>query len=330
MNFKFERTDLYLILLYLGLAVPIGLLDWDYDSWSDAFFERAAYVIYNFITLYVLVFVLLAKYLPERRFVEFFIWALTFLAFMGLVTIQSICLIYNCVNDPWSLHAIFQGSLIRVEDIGLLAAFIGGKKIYDAQMRYVKMEKARKESELQSLKNQIDPHFLFNNLNTVDALIDSDPSAAKIYINKLSQLYRYLIGNKELDVVPIEDELAFAQNYIYLITCRFGSTFQFSFENHLPAGAAYLIPPGALQTLLENIVKHNQASSESPIVSRIVLQADRVEVSNKIQRRNHPVDSTGTGLSNLKARFAGLTEQTIKITSNGTFTVELPLIKEVD
>ncbi|MBX2876994.1 MAG: histidine kinase [Saprospiraceae bacterium] len=330
MNFKFERTDLYLILLYLGLAVPIGLLDWDYDSWSDAFFERAAYVVYNFITLYVLVFVLLAKFLPERRFVAFFIWSLSFLAFMGLVTIQSICLIYNCVNDPWSFHAIFQGSLIRVEDVGLLAAFIGGKKIYDAQMRYIKMEKARKESELQSLKNQIDPHFLFNNLNTVDALIDSDPSTAKVYINKLSQLYRYLISNKDFDVVPIEEELEFARNYIFLINCRFGGTFRFSFQNQLPEQSSYLIPPGALQTLLENIVKHNQASMESPIESQILLQADRVQVSNKIQQRNHPVDSTGTGLSNLKARFAGLTEQAIKIRSNGTFTVELPLIKEVD
>ncbi|NRB46062.1 MAG: histidine kinase [Saprospiraceae bacterium] len=330
MNFNFERTDLYLILLYLGLAVPIGLLDWDYDSWTDAFFERSAYVVFNFITLYVLVFVLLAKFLPERRFVAFFFWTLIFLALMGLVTIQSICLVYNCVNDPWSFQAVFQGALIRVEDVGLLAAFIGGKKIYDAQMRYVKMEKARKESELQSLKNQIDPHFLFNNLNTVDALIDSDPSAAKIYINKLSQLYRYLIGNKDLDVVPIEEELAFAQNYMYLITCRFGDTFQFSLENKLAAGASYLIPPGALQVLLENIVKHNQASLDSPILGRIVLQADKVIVSNKIQERNHPVDSTGTGLNNLKARFAGLTEQAIRITSNGTFTVELPLIKEVD
>ncbi len=330
MNFKFERTDLYLILLYLGIAVPIGLLDWDYDNWTDAFFERSAYVIYNFITLYVLVFILLAKFLPKKRFIEFFIWTLFFLALMGLVTIQSICLVYNCVNDPWSWQAIFQGALIRVEDVGLLAAFIGGKKIYDAQIRYVKMEKARKESELQSLKNQIDPHFLFNNLNTVDALIDSDPGAAKVYINKLSQLYRYLIGNKELDVVPIEEELEFAQNYIYLITCRFGNTFQFSFENHLPAGVSYLIPPGALQTLLENIAKHNQASMESPIESRIILQEDRVQVSNKIQARRHPVDSTGTGLSNLKARFAGLTDRPIQITSNGIFTVDLPLIKEVD
>jgi len=330
MNFKLERTDLYLILLYLGLAIPIGLLDWDYDSWLDAIFERAAYVVYNFITLYVLIFILLARFLPERRFAAFFIWAICFLALMGVITIQTICLIYNCVNDPWSLQSIFQGALIRVEDVGLLAAFIGGKKIYDTQLRFIKMEKARKESELQSLKNQIDPHFLFNNLNTVDALIDSDPNTAKVYINKLSQLYRYLIGNKDLDVVPIEEELEFAQNYIYLISCRFGDSFQFIFEDQLPKNASYLIPPGALQILLENIVKHNEASNESPIKSTIIITPDHVLVSNKIQKRNRAVDSTGIGLRNLQARFAGLTEEAIQIRSNDTFTVELPLIKEVD
>lgn len=330
MNFKFERTDLYLILLYFGFALPIGLLDWDYDNWTDAIVERLTYVGYNFITLYVIVFVLLAKFLPERKFVIFFIYALAFLFLMGFVTIQTICLIYNCVNDPWSLFSIFQGSLMRVEDIGLLAAFIGGKKIYDAQMRFVKMEKARKESELQSLKNQIDPHFLFNNLNTVDALIDSDPNTAKVYINKLSQLYRYLIGNKDLDVVPIEEELEFAQNYIYLITCRFGDSFQFIFEDQLLKDTSYLIPPGALQILLENIVKHNEASNESPIKSKITITPDKVQVSNRIQKRNRAVDSTGIGLSNLRVRFAGLTEQAIQIRSNGAFTVELPLIKEVD
>lgn len=87
MNFKFERIDFYLILLYLGFVVFIGLLDWDYDNWMDVFFERVVYVIYNFIIFYVLVFVFLVKFLLERRFVEFFVWVLFFLVFMGLVII---------------------------------------------------------------------------------------------------------------------------------------------------------------------------------------------------------------------------------------------------
>lgn len=330
MNFKFERTDFYLILLYFSLAVPIGLLDWDYNTWQDALFERTSYVLFNFITLYVLVYVLLAKFLPERRFIAFFIGALSFLFVMGFVSIQTICLIYNCVNSPWRLYSIFQGALVRVEDIGLLAAFLSGKKIYDAQMRFIKLEKARQESELQSLKNQIDPHFLFNNLNTLDALIDSQPELAKTYLNKLSQLYRYLISNKDFDVVPIEEELDFARNYTYLINCRFGDLFQFVFEDHLPEDHSYLMPPGALQILLENIVKHNQASTESPIVGYISVGPEKITVSNRIQPRNQPAESTGIGLSNLRARFSGLTTRPIHIESNGSFTVELPLIKEVD
>lgn len=330
MNFKFERTDLYLILIYFGFAIPIGLLDWDYNNWTHALLERMTYVLLNTTTLYVVVFVLIAKFLPKRKFLLLFIVMLPFLILMGIISIQLHCSMYDCLDNTFSFQYIYMGTIARIEEIGLLAAFIAAKKVYEAQVRFYKIGKEKKQSELQSLKAQIDPHFLFNNLNTVDALIDSNPQNAKEYINKLAQLYRYLIANKDFEVVLLEEELAFAQNYIYLIACRFGEAYQFDIQQGQNDGTSFLIPPGALQTLLENIVKHNRATSLEPVKTTIQVLNDRIIVSNELKKQKVAVPSSGIGLSNLKSRYDLLSDQQLKITTNDYFIVELPAIKQVD
>ncbi len=330
MNFKFERTDLYLILIYFGFAVPIGLLDWDYDNWTHALLERMTFVMLNTTTLYVVVFVFVAKFLPKRKFLLLFVVLLPFLILMGIISIQLHCSMYECEGNLFNFDYIYMGTIARIEEIGLLAAFIAGKKIYETQVHFYKIEKEKKQSELQSLKAQIDPHFLFNNLNTVDALIDSNPQNAKQYINKLAQLYRYLIANKDFEVVPLDEELTFAQNYIYLIACRFGDAYQFDIQQEQTGNLAFLIPPGALQTLLENIVKHNRASSLEPVKTTIEVLDNSLIVSNQLRKKKGAVLSNGIGLSNLKSRYELLGDQAVKITVNDYFKVELPAIKQVD
>ena len=204
-----------------------------------------------------------------------------------------------------------------------------GKKLYEAQVQFLQMEKEKKESELRFLKSQIDPHFLFNNLNTVDSLIDSDPSKAKVYLNKLSTLYRYLISTKDDEVVPLEDELAFAENYQFLIETRYGKAYQFEIKNEATNSDSFLIPPGALQTLLENIVKHNKAAHESPVISTIQINDDSIEVSNDLNLKTEKVDSHGVGMNNLKARYKLLTDKAVEVVKSDKFTVRLPVIKEV-
>ena len=330
MNFKLEKTDLYLILIYFGFAVPIGLLDWDYDNWTHALLERMTFVMLNTTTLYVVVFVLIAKFLPKRKFLLLFVVLLPFLVLMGIISIQLHCSMYECEGNLFSFDYIYMGTMARIDEIGLLATFIAGKKIYETQVHFYKIEKEKKQSELQSLKAQIDPHFLFNNLNTVDALIDSNPQNAKEYINKLAQLYRYLIANKDFEVVSLEEELAFAQNYIYLIACRFGEAYQFDIQEQQKEDASFLIPPGALQTLLENIVKHNKTTSLTPVKTTIQVLNDRIIVSNELKKKQVEVLSSGIGLSNLKTRYELLGDQALKITVDDYFTVELPAIKQVD
>lgn len=102
------------------------------------------------------------------------------------------------------------------------------KKFYEGQSQILKIEKQQKENELKLLRSQIDPHFLFNNLNTLDSLIDSDSEKAKEYINRLSLIYRYLIQTKDAEVMELQSEIQFAENYIFLIETRFGNDYKFT------------------------------------------------------------------------------------------------------
>lgn len=329
MNFKFNKTDKYLILVYYAFAIPLSCVDYaDYDNKWQLVWEVFISLIFDVSTVYIIVFILFPKYFFQKRYVTFFGLMSVLLFTVGYVWLNSYCLVANCTGDKLSVEFMYAGFVIVVESVGILTSVLIAKKFYDAQLYYSQLEKEKKENELRFLKSQIDPHFLFNNLNTVDSLIDTDPKAAKIYLNKLSKLYRYLISSKDMEVVPLEEELAFAQNYIYLIESRFGDAFQFEIKNRV-GEEAYLIPPGALQTLLENIVKHNQAGSENPIKTTIEIDENSIVIINNLRAKKRKPDSTGTGLSNLKMRYKLLIDKGLEVESNENYRVKLPSIKQV-
>lgn len=330
MNYKFNRSDLYLFILIYAFAIPISMLDYsEYPEKWVLFAEVAVFGLLQGISLYVFVFVIFPRFFPTGQYVYLLSASVIFFFFMGTLEIYAKFKIFNSNVDPSNLLHLYYGFSEHITEVGLLAAIMLGKKMYENQLSYTKMIKEKRESELRFLKAQIDPHFLFNNLNTVDALIDKDPQVAKEYLNRLSKLYRYLISSKDFEVVPLEEELNFAQNYMYLIESRYGNAYQFEIKRERGT-ESLLIPPGSLQTLLENIVKHNQASEKQPIHSVIRISTTGISVTNDLRSKNQKVDSTGIGLTNLKARYELLTDKELKINANGQFTVELPLIKQVD
>ena len=330
MDFKITKSDIYLFLLFFGFAIPVGLVDYaDYDRLMDLFWETILYVVFTSMSTYLIVYVFFAKFFPRKQFLFLLLSTTLLLIVLGIAWINALCYFVSCKGDPMSLNYIYYGFVSQVDNVGIIAAILLGKKLFDTQVHIAKVEKEKKESELRFLKSQIDPHFLFNNLNTVDSLIDKDPKAAKLYLNKLAALYRYLISSKDHEVVTLEEELEFARNYMYLIESRFGDAYQFEIINELDEEFPMLIPPGALQTLLENIVKHNQANSNTPIRSQIRISDKGIEVSNDLKPKNQKVDSTGTGLVNLKTRYKLLTDKDIQIIKDQLFTVKLPMIKLV-
>lgn len=331
MDFKLTKSDLYLILAYFAIAIPVACFDYaDYDDKMVLFYETIFMVIMDSFCAYVIIYNIFPYFFPKKQYVQLMAVSVLFLWITGYFGINIYCLWESCKGNTWSLKASYAGLNLVIESFAILGLILLGKKLSDAQVNFLKMEKEKKESELLRLNAQIDPHFLFNNLNTVDSLIDTNPKAAKIYLNKLSQLYRYLISTKDQEVVELTEEIEFAQNYIYLIQSRFGDAFQFELNMEGMQKEPIFIPPGALQTLLENIVKHNQPRPNQSVISKITLKKDTIEVSNNLSIKTENVDSTGTGLANLKARYKLLIDKEINITTNSYFTVTLPLIKQVD
>ncbi|PKH50766.1 hypothetical protein CXF68_08720 [Tenacibaculum sp. Bg11-29] len=184
----------------------------------------------------------------------------------------------------------------------------------------------RNELELQNraLKSQLNPHFLFNNLNTLSGLIQQDQSIANDFLKEMSDMYRYILKTTDKEVVPLKDEVQFAENYSRLLKKRFGKNFNFSIEiNDLD----YMLPPISLHLLLENIVKHNRVDDAHPMSFTIKQDENYLSVENKINLKNN-VDSTKKGLYILAEQYKFLTNKNVVISNeNKLFLVKLPLLK---
>ncbi|MBL7766682.1 MAG: histidine kinase [Chitinophagaceae bacterium] len=182
------------------------------------------------------------------------------------------------------------------------------------------------QAQLQNLKNQINPHFLFNNLSVLTSLVYKDQDKAADFIKQLSQVYRYLLDNRDHELVRLEEELTFLQSYIYLLKIRFADNIHFNVEIK-PENLNALIPPMCLQMLVENAIQHNEISAEHPLRIDIQSSSQHISVRNNLQLRTNPEVSSKTGLSNIRDRYTFFTDQRVEIISNeASFIVQLPLI----
>lgn len=184
----------------------------------------------------------------------------------------------------------------------------------------------RNELDLQNraLRSQLNPHFLFNNLNTLSGLIQEDPLIANEFLKEMSDMYRYILGSTDKEVVPLRDEIQFAENYNRLLKKRFGKNFNYSIE---VSDLNYMLPPISLHLLLENIVKHNRIDNEHPMHFTIQQHEDYLSIENRVNLKNN-VDSTKKGLHILAEQYRFLTKKTIVINNeNNLFSVKLPLLK---
>lgn len=193
----------------------------------------------------------------------------------------------------------------------------------------VEMERYQKEnmrSQLDSLKNHLDPHFLFNNLNILAALIDKSKDASKEFIHKFAEVYRSILKSKADDLILVSEEMEFIQSYIYLIKTRFEQHIQFNVSIS-EASQHKMLPPLTIQMLFENAIKHNLIKEGVPLQITVREEGDYLIVSNTL---NKTVDDTssGTGLSNIKRRYAHFTDKPVDvIEGNGMFEVRIPMLE---
>ncbi len=180
------------------------------------------------------------------------------------------------------------------------------------------------QNELMALKNQVNPHFLFNSLNSLSALVKENKDATN-FINKLSSMYRYILQSSERDLVSIEEELEFLSSYIHLIKTRYRNRFNITYNIH-EKWIKKEVPVLALQLLVENAIKHNEISEENPLQVNIYSEDAFIIIENEIRPRKSLATGTGNGLSNLNKRYYALKKKHITISNkNNTFKVKLSL-----
>jgi len=188
------------------------------------------------------------------------------------------------------------------------------------------LDKELSQVELQVLTNEMDPHFIFNSLNTLNHLILNQPKQAHLFNNRLAQVYKYFLINKNKDLIPLKDELEFIEDYFYLLQIRHENKLdlQTSLDDK---SRQVMIPPCSLQILIENAIKHNEFSETNPLHIKVYVNDHYLQVSNNIKPKLYAVNSTGIGLKNLSSRYKILFKKDITIsTSHENFIVKLPLI----
>ncbi len=202
------------------------------------------------------------------------------------------------------------------------------KQSESEMLRNEQLERTKAEAELEALKNQIDPHFIFNSLNTLSHLIEEKPQRAKQFNDNLADVYRYILQNKARSLVLLREEMDFLQSYFLLLQIRFEKAVQLKIIMEEAMMDQYLIPPISLQILVENAIKHNAFSEAAPLIVAIELNKDELVVHNPVKKKSLRKESSKIGLHNLQERYKLTTNKEIIIQEEAKdFTVRLPVLK---
>ncbi|MBC6697014.1 sensor histidine kinase [Hymenobacter puniceus] len=334
MSFTFQRpsrSDLLLVLVYWLLAAPIIFF-----SYLQQFgLARAAPTILYTIGLdtlavYVLVFGLLPLALGRRSPWVILGMLVVFVVLDAHLYWLGYSLLLSSEPLHWQASGILNLVMKHTQSYGMLGILMAGKRYFDVQKRLLQTQQAQTESELRNLKAQLDPHFLFNNLNVLRGLIQHDPAEANEYLSRFANLYRFLIRHKDDDFVTLAEELQFVNEYVYLLRHRFGAAY--TFRQELPPASELhqlLVVPGTLQLLVENAIKHNAGDEDNPLLILIQVSATELSVQHPRRAKLTPIDSTGLGLANLRERYRLLFGKEIRVADSAEqFAVVVPVLRQ--
>lgn len=249
------------------------------------------------------------------------------------VTIAMLCLWYSMSGLPkidW--FAIQMVTLVNIICVlfvtHIYETVFMVKEQQNEQVKNAELQRAKAEAELIALKNQVDPHFMFNSLNTLTYLIQTDPSRALAFTENLAEVYRYILAQKDSSLVLLEDELDFTGRYSDLLHLRFGKSLLIQKRFNGLTGKNFLIPPTSVFMAFENAVKHNEISEQYPLRIEMDVSAGYLSIENSVRPKSRPATSPGIGLKNLDERFKMLTGKGIVTEKRGEhFTIRMPLIE---
>ena len=207
----------------------------------------------------------------------------------------------------------------------LLVAYVRQR---ERQLKSVeRLQQEKIQFQFQTLKSQVNPHFLFNSFNTLISFIEENPKAAVDYVGHLSEFFRNIVTYREKDVIPLQEELRIIENYYFIQKKRYGESLVLKVDVGDALNKASCIPPLTLQILVENAIKHNAVSKETPLYISVVTDSKHLVIENNINLKMHTEPSSGMGLQNIRSRYRMLSDLPVEITSEKEyFRVKLPLL----
>lgn len=278
---------------------------------------------------------LLDKYVPfsagimRRIFVQLTV-SQVFL--YGFLVVMTMLVVPFFREVTLTREIIFSGLLIYLLiNLAANGGLIGNHFFVEWKKSLIKQERLEKEKaevHFENLKNQLNPHFLFNSLSSLNSLITDNPDLASQFLKQLSKVYRYLLENNQTDCVTLETEVNFVQNYISLLKTRFDGGLEVDIQQ-TPDFSKLRIVPVTLQILIENAIKHNVANEDSPLKISVYIEDGYLVVKNNHQPKTRVESSNKKGLDNLSALYFYTTgKEAVIDNTNGYFTVKVPLMNE--
>jgi sensor histidine kinase YesM len=247
--------------------------------------------------------------------------------FLGYDGIDFLGYQFNLSQYKWGL---FTGIICDVIGMAMNEGIYGYSKWKESKLEAEQLSKEKLQTQLNGLLQQINPHFLFNSLNSLSALINEDPKQAQLFLSDMSKVYRYLLRTNENELTTLATELQFINSYFHMLETRFGSGVQLE-KNIDGQYMNWLLPPLTLQLLLENAVKHNSVAKQKPLTIEILSEpGNRLVVRNTLQKKRIKVESTKLGLANIAEKYRLINKTSISITEDEKyFSVTIPLIAPI-
>ncbi len=345
MNYKhFKKIDLWTLLAIIPLLI-VGLnfvfFGKQYFTSGNVFLQATLVTgILGIITWQVQT--LIAIYLRKRfqgatRTTRRVIFAMIFFILLTVAIVTLIFIAYGTthflgfsMNREAYFGALMIAFIVNLAAIAINEGLFGNEKSRNPELEAERLKRESLQTQLHSLQQQINPHFLFNSLNSLSSLIGDNAEEAEKFVAEMSKVYRYVLRTKDTAFTDLATELRFIESYFHLLKTRFGDkvNIKVSVEE---SRMNYLLPPLTLQLLIENSVKHNAVLKENPLLIEIFTNGENdnhLTVRNNILARGSKVRSNKLGLKNIDRRYNLMKLPSIKVEkTNDHFSVTLPLVR---
>ncbi|MDR6404164.1 MULTISPECIES: sensor histidine kinase [Chryseobacterium] len=328
---KISQAVIWVSSIFLGVLSSVPQLASHAFNWEEAIVNSAITAAFSIIMWYVNIYMLNRNPSKKRQQISYsrllIVLAFGMVIMFGLAWIQQ--LILSHINfGPTMLMVEVRGILINLVCYMFLTLL---QNNYTGQQVRLELEKVKSDNlgaQYELLKQQINPHFLFNSLNTLKSMAETNDSETVDFIMKLSDFYRFTLESRKLDLITVQEEMKIVDSYLFLQKARFGEGITFTNELNSEV-LKTLIPPFTLQLLVENCIKHNIVSQSKPLHIKIYNSENKIIIENPVQKKMVTEDSLGVGLDNVKMRYKHLLEQEIEINSDEKiFQIKLPFIHE--